>query len=484
MEYPNFIGGSYQSQSPIADQERTVNWYPERMESPGATAPWVLYPTPGVEELAEHPLGPGRGHLYENGREFAVIGTDFVEIGDDGTITDHGNVALDSNPATISSNGDGGGELLITSGGNAYLFTLATDTLSTIAALSGIATMGGHLEGYFLALDAATSKVYASELLDGTTWNTGTSFAQRSLASDPWKALNVVNRNVWFLGEHTSEAWYNSASTPFPFSPHPSGLIQHGIAAAFSGTVLDGALCFLAGSRSGQGYVIRVSGFTPEVVSTYPLQNAINGYNTISDAIGDGYNDLGHSFYLLNFPSQGVTHAWDAQTLLWAERGTWISEDNEYVAWRPRYHVLAFGEHRWLDAQTGSIYRASSSLTTDVDSRAIRRMRRAPALVHENERIFYPGFELLLEAGLGTSGQAEDPQVMLRLSNDGGKTWGAEMMRSAGKTGEFFKRVRWDRLGAARQRVFEVSVSDPIPWRIIGAYLTPDPIRSGGRRAA
>lgn len=64
-----------------------------------------------------------------------------------------------------------------------------------------------------------------------------------------------------------------------------------------------------------------------------------------------------------------------------------------------------------------------------------------------------------------------DPQVMLRISNDGGKTWVAESWRSAGRVGEYLQRVDWNRLGCARRRVFEVSVTDPVAWRIVGAYL-------------
>jgi hypothetical protein len=60
---------------------------------------------------------------------------------------------------------------------------------------------------------------------------------------------------------------------------------------------------------------------------------------------------------------------------------------------------------------------------------------------------------------------------MLRMSNDGGKTWGTEMMRSTGKVGEYGKRVRWDRLGRARRRVFEISTTDPGPYRITGATI-------------
>jgi PKD repeat protein len=74
-----------------------------------------------------------------------------------------------------------------------------------------------------------------------------------------------------------------------------------------------------------------------------------------------------------------------------------------------------------------------------------------------------------------------DPQVMLRLSNDGGKTWITEQWRSAGRVGEYLRRVRWNRLGSARRRVFEVSVTDPAPWKITGAFLG-DPIVPGGDR--
>ncbi len=68
-----------------------------------------------------------------------------------------------------------------------------------------------------------------------------------------------------------------------------------------------------------------------------------------------------------------------------------------------------------------------------------------------------------------------DPQVMLRISNDGGKTWISEQFRSAGKSGEYWRRVRWNRLGLATRRVFEISVSDPIAWRLVGANIDAEP---------
>jgi hypothetical protein len=65
-----------------------------------------------------------------------------------------------------------------------------------------------------------------------------------------------------------------------------------------------------------------------------------------------------------------------------------------------------------------------------------------------------------------------EPQVMLRFSSDGGHTWSNEYMRGAGFAGQFKKVVEWRRLGRARSsRVYEISVTDPIRWPIVDAYL-------------
>lgn len=483
MFYKNFVGASYPSQSPIADQEELINFYVEQMESPGASSRFALYPTPGVTALNTALSSPGKGHIFIDGREFAVIGTSLVEINISGTITVRGTVSVDANPATISSNGDGGGQLFVTSGANGYYYNLATNVLTQVAALNGKATMGDFLDGYFLALDANTSTFYISNLLNGAVWTTGTDFAQRSGAADPWIAMKVNPPYIWLFGEQTSEVWYDSGAANFPFALHPSGRVPYGIAAPFSATSSNGYILWLGATKIGDSQVLRSSGFTPEEVSDYPRRVIFHGYSVISDAQGDIINYLGHIFYLLTFTEENITWAFDVQTNIWSRWQTWVSESNKYVAWRPRWHAMAFGEHRMLDSETGTVYRLGQDIGTDVDSRPIRRVRRAPALSYENRLIRYPGFELDLEPGLGkVTGQGSDPQVMMRQSSDGGKTWSNERMKSAGSLGQYGKRVRWNRCGAGRRMVFETVFSDPIPWRIIGAYLTPDPI--GVSRAA
>lgn len=489
MQYPFFCGGSYIAQSPIADGERTVNWYVERLEVPGATTPITLEPTPGVTTIGTASSTQGRGHFAEGGREFAVIGTTLYEISVTGALTSRGTVAVDAHPATICTNGDGGDQLFVTSGNNGYILNLSTNVFTQVR--TGGTAQGDAIDGYFLALDADTSTLYISDLLNGLTWDP-TQFAQRTIASDPWIALKKLDRFVWLFGTATSEVWYNAGTFPFPFTPHPSGLVDYGTAAAFSPEVVNGTLLWLGATPDGHGQVLRASGFTPEVVGSLALHAAFEMYATLSDAIGDTYQELGHTFYLLTFPTAGGTWAYDATTPLelpqamrWAERGTWISEANRYEAWRPLYHAFAFGEHRMLDRSTGDVYRMDATLGLDADGRPIRRLRRAPGLWAENNRLFVSVFEVHLEPGLGlSSGQGSDPQVAFRHSGNGGKTWSSERLRSAGKMGEYDVRPRWTRCGSGPHWVPEIVVSDPTPFRILGASFEGIGMREGSRAAA
>jgi hypothetical protein len=72
-------------------------------------------------------------------------------------------------------------------------------------------------------------------------------------------------------------------------------------------------------------------------------------------------------------------------------------------------------------------------------------------------------------------GNPRDPQVMLRWSDDGGRTWGNEHWVGAGQAGTYKTRLHWHRLGKSRDRVYEVAVTDPIAWRIVEAYLRATP---------
>ena len=476
FSWPFFCGGSNISQSSIADNQETVNWYQEPRDVPGGKTPFALYPTPGVETKVTAVETPGRAIFHQDGRAFTVIGDTFYEItiGGSGTyaLTSRGTVAVDANPATICGNGEGGGQLFITSGDVGYGFVLSTNTFSTERASGN--TMGAMLDGFFLVLDAVTSTFYVSDLFDVGTWDP-TQFAQRSTAPDRWVAMIVPKsaREIWLLGDETSEVWNNVGTAPFPFAPIPNALMAHGCAAPFSAKESGTGLMWVAKTAEGRTGVVIAEGGRPETVSSFATMRAIDAYTTVSDAIGGSYAANGHTFYLLTFPAEDATWTFDLTTKVWAKRGTWISASNAYEAWRPRYHCFAFGVHLSVDGTTGAVYQVSDTFGLDVDGLPIRRMRRTPSLYNNHESIAVSCIEVVLESGVASySGTPVVPVMVMRLSRDGGKTWGSERTRSIGNLWEYLKRVRWWRCGSGQDIVGEFVVTDPVPFRIIDALVT------------
>jgi hypothetical protein len=477
--YDEFCGGSYTSQSPVTDAERTVNWYQELSESKGATSQQSLYPTPGFNLFCRFPaigcrasFSMGTGGTSISGRTFEIYGGTLFEVFTDGTFTNRGTVAVDHNPATICTNGDGGFQLFITSGGNGYNYDLLTNTLTAIATLAGAATMGGQLYGYFVAFDASRNQIRISNLFDGTTWDP-TQFLARTIGADPWTAMLVTPYGQIFLpGSQTGEFLYNAGTFPFPFAPDPSGLIEEGIAATFSVKQAGKSAAWLSTNKNGGYQVMRASGFTPQRISDHALEDKLASYVRVDDCIAETYEDRGHAFLLLTFPQAQATHCYDFNTGRWHERPLWIQETNSEDAAHATFHCFAFNKHLMGDRTTGALYEMSNEFGTEVDGRVMRRLRRAPAIISQHRRLFFPAFEVLLQSGLGLqSGQGSNPLVMMRKSNDFGQTFSNERSASPGGPGQYSKRVKFWATGSGRGRVFEISVTDPTPWRLTDAFL-------------
>lgn len=481
MIWPPFIGPSSTARSPVASIGRTVNFYLERLP-PGGKVEWMLLPTPGVTALVSPGVGKGRGIFYQNGRLFCVIDATFYEVSSAWALTNRGTVAndADNSPVRITGNGDGGNQLFITSAGVGYVYDLSANTLTTV--LAGGAHQCGMLDGFVWVLDRDTSTLQSTPLLDATSI-AGTQ--QRDMAPDPWRSALTMRRQILLCGEHSSEIWYDAGTSPFPFAPHPSGGFGIGIAAVDSLAAIGDGAIWLAQTQDGRGDVVLLEGSSPRSVAPHHVRTAIEGYGTIDDAIGDVYEEEGHVFYVLTFPTEDVTWVYDVATHEWHERGSWISAAGRYEAWRPTWHTWAFDTHVWLDRNGGALYESSLDVYTDINGETIRRVRRGPHLWQDNDRLFFPRFELLVEAGLGLSGSSGtpgvDPQVELRYSNDGGKTWTSAGLRSAGVRGNYTTYPVWNRLGSGIDRVYEVVMTDPIPWRVLGAIVEAMP---GTRRGA
>lgn len=468
-KFPLFVNGAYRALSPTADDEQCINWYPERLkpEAPGAVTEMALYPTPGARQFAEvtEAVG-GRAAFAMDGRCFFVIGSKLVEVTTTGTYVIHGDVGNDGQPAQMSSNGIGGNQLVVSSNDQLFCLDLLTNVLTLV--LTSGSNMCGMSYGFFESFNRTDSQFQISAEFDGQTWD-ALDFAGRSIAPDPWLAMLVTSYGeTWLLGEQSTEVWYNNGADDFPYAPDQSGLIPYGIAAAFSLCEAFDRVVWLATTKDGDLQVVAAQGFTPKRISDLALEAELDTYDTVSDAEGETYRQGGHTFYKLTFPTENKTWVYDFQTNLWHRRGTWISEMNAYDEWRPTWHAFFDRKHLWCERGSGKILEVSPEFFVDAGDRELRRVRRSPTVRDQNKPLIHKRLEVLIEAGIG---DVENPLMMLRFSDDGGKTWGNELTQPMGNLGHYQQRLVWEKLGQSEARTYELSCSEAMAVRVIDAFI-------------
>ncbi len=482
-----FCAGTYQSQSVNADCQRCMNWYPESIESGMGKGAFALYPTPGLNLFAETEA-PVRGGIEINGRAFFVGGASLWEVTAAGIATNRGAVGNDGNPVSMATNGTGGYQIGIVSAGSLYVFNTQTNTLSgPIGNIQGIPVQLVFCDGYGIVTLANSNKFQVSSLEDLTTWN-ALSVQQVEVFAENIAGIIQAFRQLWIFGlDGHTQVYYNSGANPYtPFDVISGAFMEEGLHATWSVAVADNAPFWLGAYITGGPIAWRANGYTPQRISNHAVETAWATYPTQgADAIGYAYVDQGHTFYVLRFPSarggNGATWVYDVATQQWHERGYWNAGTGSYWASLAGTHTFAFNQHLVGDWQSGNIYSMSIYNYQD-NGEPIRRMRRAPHISTEQTRIFHDFMQIDVEAGDGPipplldgAGNPRGPQVMLRWSDDGARTWSNEYWTSAGQAGEYRKRVYWNRLGQARDRVYEMVVTDPIPWRIANAYLKARP---------
>ena len=346
---------------------------------------------------------------------------------------------------------------------------------STDGAFQGGSTVD-IVDNYFVYNRPDTQQWAASDVLSPITY--GLSFASKFTGPDDLVSLIVDHGQVYLLGERTSEVWADVGTFPFPFQRIPGASSQHGIAAKFSMARFGNSFCYVSRNDRGQAVVVQMNGYFPQRISTHAVENTLVN-QTISDAVAYTYQLEGHECYVVTFPTLQLTWVYDGATQLW-HKWLWTDTQNNYK--RHRSNCGALFQNKFLvgDYENGQIYSLDPNNYTDNGS-LIRRVRRCPHLVSDFQRQYFDELQLQFQPGVGLQGIETfplgdndigiNPQAMLRWSNDGGSTWSNEHWAGIGKVGKYQNRIIWRRLGQARDRIYEVVVTDPIKAVIVSANL-------------
>lgn len=467
------LGQAYVARSVNAADNRMVNLFPEAIPEGGQTGGF-LNRAPGLRLLATIGDGPIRGlwtHTTAGLDAYVVSGNDFYKIDTNYNATLLGTVS-GTGPVSIA---DSGTQIFIACNPDAYVYTESTNSFVQITDpdFPGAATVC-YIDGYFAFNQPDSQIIWVTGILDGTQIDP---LAFAAAESSPDEVVAVVNNNreVWVFGQGTTEVWYDAATTPFPLAPIQGAYNEIGCVAPFSIAKLDNSLFWLGADPRGFGIVYRNQGYTGKRISTHAIEYAIQSYGDVTDAVAYTYQQEGHAFYVLNFPSANRTWVYDVSTGAWHERASW--EDSEFIRHRGECQMNFNNQTIVGDYQNGNLYAFDLDVYDDNGAvqKWVRSWRPLPPNQNNVKRTAQHTLQLNCESGMGLNdGQGNDPQVMLRWSDDGGHTWSNEHWISMGKIGQYGYRAIWRRLGMTmklRDRVYEISGTDPIKLVVTGAEL-------------
>jgi len=464
MPQIQLVQGAYEARSVIANAQRCINLYPE-LNTKDAEVPYTHYCTPGLTTLAQGQIAEVR-QLYtaSNGKLFAVIGNLVYYVPDNFVMQALGAINTQSGLVSLYDNKF----TLIILDGSTVGWSIDLTTLA-FSSFSPTNFVGGNQVRYidtFLVSSTQNGNIQSSD--SNATTYTALASATMSGDADQLQIIDVVHKEIWSFGRRTTEVWSNVGGFPFPFAPIPGVFLQHGIAALRSLAKWGLNIFFLSQDNNGEALVMMGTAYKADIISTPAISDAIGNYEIISDAIGFTYQQGSHIFYVLTFPTADKTWVYDLSTQLWHERA-WLDTNGQLHRHRANCVAYAYGKTICGDWQNGKLYNWDLHVYTD-DGQPIVKLRSFPHIVSSLDRISYKQFMADVEVGTDID-PSDDPMLSLRWSDNRGVSFGNVVQQSLGKTGQYQTIPSWNRLGFARDRVFELSWTAAAATALNGAFI-------------
>ena len=478
------FGWGVNAYSAYVSRQRRLNcFYEIRMDKDKQAL--ILRGTPGMTARIALPSQPIRGWHVANNILYVVAGSELFSIGTNLVVTLLGTLNVNTGQGNVSLK-DNGVQLLIVDGVVGYIYTIVTGSYAqaglNAAGSFGVisdanfpngATSVAFMDGRLIVNRPNSRQYYVSQQYDGTGWTNSfalPTFATKDNASDQLSAVVVLGGVLILFGQQSTEFWQDVGSSPLPFARVNGATKNVGLAARYSLAFIGDALFFL--SQNLYGGFVEVSvmqGMNIQRVSTIDIEQIIDEFLVWQDAVGFCYSVDGHKMYQLTFPSAQKSFLYDMTTDFWSELQSGLGLTGRHIA---QLGITFNGEIYVSDSTSNNIYTYDDELFTE-NGMPVKRQFTTRHIEQDGNQFGIDELYLDMETGVGLqTGQGSDPQIMLQVSKDGGRTFGTERWKSYGKVGQYkYPRVIWNRLGAARDFVFQWTTTESVKFVVVGGSI-------------
>ena len=461
--------------------QRRINLYAENLGDPDKT-PRAFYPRPGLlrgftdpNTASSFPGGPVRGMIVQSSPTssvseliYAAQGTRELLATTSGRFlaTPDGFFLTSGGPVQYASNGV---NTMSVDGVTAYLAGAGKFADVPIANFPNGARSVCFIAGRYVVDDPSSSgKFRWCGVYDVTDWNP-LNFATAESNADPLVQVFERGGELLLFGNRTLEFWAPTGDVNVFLRTGGAG-IDWGLAIFDTVRKANDSVFFIGRNLGGQPQVCRLDGYQVRVVSTPDVEYRMNaaitaGANVTTSVV----THSGHTWYIVNLADTSMVY--DVRQDEWSEWQTNDPVTGQPGRWAGQYSSQYRNTAIVTDYRDGRVYYLDADRMTDDVTPITRELYSRHAFANL-ERMTNWMIQLDIETGVGlASGQGNDPQVMLRISKDGGHTWGNERWRPIGKQGNYRARVSWKRNGIADDWLFHFKVADPVKTVFLNAAV-------------
>lgn len=462
-------GGFYQSDSlPISAQE-AVNVYLSRPQTASPTTK-NLFTTPGITLAAMAGVEKNRGSHAFLDIPYFVNGDGLYRLGIVAgpnptyfTTNVSGAVLIEGEGRVImADNGKEGGELCIVAPDfnnqfNMWIYDGSTLVQVSDSDFAGPVSSVRYIDGYFEFTKLDDQTFFISNLRDGLVY-TATDVGTAEADPDSIVSSFVLHNELIILGSKTFEPFQNVGGSGFPFQRVEGGVQKKGLSSKFAIEEVNDNMIFLGAGENETPSILISNGGKPERLSTIAIDNAIAKYSddTITSCFSFSYSQSGAQFVGFTFPNE-KTFIFDFTSKEWHTR------ESLNTTYRVCSIVKGFGKFFVGDCLNGNIGLLDKEINDEYGVEVHRRFV-TPHLDNEGEPFFIDALELWGESGIGLT-NGGDPEVLMSMSTDGGRTYSDPLATGMGATGEYDTRTIWNQLGrVGRQVCFKFEVTAAVKW--------------------
>lgn len=309
-----------------------------------------------------------------------------------------------------------------------------------------------------------------SSVGNATSWP-ASGFATSQARPDVIVGQFAIGQYLYSGGAETFQFWRGVGGTDdSAFDTLGIEPVERGLLSRHAGVRVDNTLMFVGDDRT----FYEMTNFTPSPKPNRDLELALQKPNTGTDPADNlivfTYRD-GSKLFAGARLAAGPAYVLDVGLGAWHERHTYEGD-----AWDGGFSARFNGYTVIGSPDSADIWTYDADVYAD-DATTLERTMSLFLPISGPLTLTSIVFDMKV-FGQPLSGGGSNPQAMIKLSKDNGRTWSTERSVYIGASGDTTKTIKttnWGRFDGRNGALINIRITDPVGFALYGVYINEDP---------